>query len=311
MQWIGYEIDFSNHHIGISAERAAWLVRWMKGRLEEGKVDADDLRAVLGRLSFSMGVLEYAKPFLAPVFAWCSALPTGTKPTLPWSISFIFAYLCIELESGGRVAPVRPRALSLGTVFRADAKAEGMTIVLGGWECRDGCPPGRARWFRVELSRATAPWAYARGEPFRAIAALEMFASLLSVIAFVPALEEDAAGTVSITGMTDNAGNCATLTKLMTSKFPLLVILTELAAQLRERRIDLSLEWVPRSQNEEAYALTNNRLELFDVEREIKMDPGAVDWLILPVMMKVADDIYRDVKHRRTGAKEKERETKE
>ena len=197
------------------------------------------------------------------------------------------------------MAAVRPRALSLGTVFRADAKAEGMSIVLGGWECRDGCPPGRARWFRVELTRATAPWAYARGEPFRSIAALEMYASLLSVVAFVPALEDDAAGTVAVTGWTDNAGNCATLSKLMTSKFPLLVILTELAAQLRERRVDLALQWVPRTQNEEADAITNDRVEIFDKTREVKMDPSKVNWIVLPVMMDVAEQIYSDVKLRR------------
>ena len=92
------------------------------------------------------------------------------------------------------------------------------------------------------------------------------------------------------------------MSKLMTSKFPLLVILTELAAQLRERRVDLALQWVPRSQNEEADAITNDRVEIFDKTLEVKMDPSKVDWVVLPVMMGVAEQIYSDVKLRR-GAK--------
>ena len=52
----------------------------------------------------------------------------------------------------------------------------------------------------------------------------------------------------------------------MTTKFPMLVILGELAAQLRALNAELSLEWVPRLQNEEADALTNGDFSAFRPE---------------------------------------------
>ena len=35
----------------------------------------------------------------------------------------------------------------------------------------------------------------------------------------------------------------------MTSKFPLVVVLAELAAQLKKRSLKLDLQWFPRGQN--------------------------------------------------------------
>ena len=161
---------------------------------------------------------------------------------------FILEYIVKELEEGYRMAEVRPRGESLGPVFRADAKAEGQEVVVGGWECRGGTPARRARWFSVRLTRATAPWAFGRGEPFQNIAAIELFASLVSVITFGDEWRKGVKGTLHISGLTDNSGNTSALARLMSSKFPLIVILTEFAAQLRSRGMDLELEWIPRNQ---------------------------------------------------------------
>ena len=301
VQWIGYTIDYEKYTVGISGERARWLTEWMEKVVKEGMVSTEDFRAVLGRLSFSMGVLEYLKPFLSPLFAWISALPYGGRTSLPWSVSFVLAFLCRELRGGGRVAKVVPRKIHLGTVFRADAKAEGTNVVLGGWESRNGCPPSSARWFRLRLTRSTAPWAFARGEPYRAIAALELFASLVSFMLFVPEEEVDGRGTVALTGMTDNLGNVSALSRLMSSKFPLVLVLAEFAAQLRHRRAELDLLWIPREQNEPADALTNDRLELFDAGKEVKVEVESLPFLVLPELIKVADALYAEVRKRREG----------
>ena len=192
----------------------------------------------------------------------------------------------------------------MGPIFRADAKAEGQLVVIGGWECRDGCPTAAARWFRIELTRKTAPWAFGRGEPFRAIAALELFASLVSLMVFAHDLPVDAGAELQLTGLTDNSGNTFALSRLMSSKFPLIVILAEFAAQLREKRMALELQWVPRNQNEEADALTNNRTELFDKAREVKVDLAQLEFVVLPEMVRVADDLYAEVRRRRAAKKE-------
>ena len=93
-------------------------------------------------------------------------------------------------------------------------------------------------------------------------------------------------------GITDNLGNTFALTKLMSSKFPLVVILAELAAQLRSRGMSLNLEWAPRDQNDEADALTNEDFTAFDPARRIEVDVETVEWLVLPRMLGVAGSIY-------------------
>ena len=126
---------------------------------------------------------------------------------LPWSVRFLFTHIAEKIAGDGRANVVRPIGKALGTAFRADAKAEGQKVAVGGWECIGGIPASRARWFAVELDRKTAPWAYARGEPFRSVAALELFATLLSFVLFAPQWPAAAQGSVGLTGITDNMGN--------------------------------------------------------------------------------------------------------
>ena len=148
---------------------------------------------------------------------------------------FLFTLLRDSFSEDRRVVHVPPAIPSLGEAFRADAKAEGQTIVIGGWETLGGCRPHDARWFSVRLDRKSASWAYARGDPFRTIAALELYGTLLCVMLFGDRWPQNARGRATVSGYTDNAGNAALPSRLMTSRFPLVVVLAELAEQLRAR----------------------------------------------------------------------------
>ena len=101
----------------------------------------------------------------------------------------------------------------------------------------------------MTLMRQNAAWASSHGVPFRCIAALVVFGD---------GWKAGREGVARVTGSTDKRGNAAVLTKLMSSKFPLVVILSEVAAQLRQRGMDLQLNWVPREENDAADALTNH-----------------------------------------------------
>ena len=104
-------------------------------------------------------------------------------------------------------------------------------------------------------------------------------------------------------GVTDNLGNSFALARMMTSKFPSVVILTEFALQLRARSAEVSLQWVPRDQNEEADALTNDEFGAFDPARRLDINIGELEWMILPAMLKVSEEIYQDLKGRRERRK--------
>ena len=123
---------------------------------------------------------------------------------------------------------------------------------------------------------------------------MELFATLLCIMLFGDRLQGQR-GTVGLSGVTDNLGNTFVLSKMMTSKFPMVVILTEVAAQLRARDLELGLHWAPREQNEEAYALTNEEFGGFSPARRIAVDLGAIRWIVLPDMLKAAEDIYHEV----------------
>ena len=77
----------------------------------------------------------------------------------------IMRYLASELREF-RMMPCERKTLQLGEVFRMDAKAEGEKVVIGGWLSQGGRKTRDAPRFSLELTRATAAWAFARGEPF-------------------------------------------------------------------------------------------------------------------------------------------------
>ena len=301
VDWIGYWVDLWKGRLGISVRRAQWLAEWMAKQAAEGATDMADFVAVLGRLCFAMGPLEYLRPFIAPLFAWAAAVGPRGRCQLPWSITFILRLLETEMRGEGRVEEIRLVTKDLGVAFRADAKAEGQCVRIGGWECLGGTRPAEARWFAVDLTRTNAPWAFARGEPYRTIASLELFATLVCVTTFGGAWPAGSAGEVRLQGLTDNLGNTFAITKLMSSKFPLVVILAELAAQMRARKMALSVGWTPRDQNEEADALTNGDYAQFGAANRVRVAIEDVKWMVLPKLMAVASDIYTDVQERKAA----------
>lgn len=246
-----------------------------------------------------MGALEHARPFLAPLYSWGAAVGNKGRKNLPWALLFIFRVLLREFTEERRAVIVKPILQDIGLAFRADAKAEGQDVAIGGWECIGGRGAEAARWFSVRLTRKNAPWAYSRGEPYRTIAALELYATLMCVAVFGDAWRGAQVGRMAVSGVTDNQGNSFVLSRLMCSKFPLLVVLAELSEQLRDRDLEMGLFWVPRDQNEEADALSNSDFESFSPDLRIEVDPAEICWKILPQMLEASEEIHREVQELR------------
>ena len=145
-----------------------------------------------------------------------------------------------------------------------------------------GRPTKEAEWFAVALNRQNAPWAFARGESFRVIASLELLGILVGVMALIPEhSDSEQLGLATITCGTDNQGNMFLLDKLLTTKYPLGVVLMELSCQLGLRRAALRANWIPRLQNEEADALTNGDFGHFTAAKRIDVDLGSLPFRIL------------------------------
>ena len=79
----------------------------------------------------------------------------------------------------------------------------------------------------MSLTKATAPRAFSRGEPFRIIAALELLGTLVSLIVLMPEVEArgESAALITMSCSTDNQGNSHLPDRQLTTKYPLGVVL--------------------------------------------------------------------------------------
>jgi hypothetical protein len=273
--------------IGISWRRQEWLVKWITGKLAQPAVLAREIREGLGRLGFAAGPLEHLRPFLGPVYAWCAVTHPSAYVAMPLLLRIVFELL-LGATLAKRVIHCREPRRQRGELFRLDAKAEGDDVMVGGWETGPSPCTMTSRWFAVRLTRRNAPWAFARGETFRVIAALELFGFLCGVMAFVePNTDENYEGEMCFTAFTDNQSNGFLIDRLQTTKFPLCLVLMEVAWQLQARNIAACLKWVPRLQNEEADSLTNSDFTSFNPDLRVQMEVETMPFGILPRLLEV------------------------
>ena len=204
----------------------------------------------------------------------------------------------------GRVARTKIRLEPEGNqdhVFRSDAKAEGETVVIGGWCCSDSRDRGKCRWFSVRLTREDTPWVFESGEAYRAIAALELLGTLASLVAFPQG--RGSARAFHISAGTDNLGNRHLVSRLLTTKFPLCVVLMQLAWILHTQDLELRLDWLPRLQNREADALTNGDFSGFDPNLRVDLQPGHLLQEQFQEILAKGSDLYKEVKELRAKRK--------
>lgn len=294
LAWVGFEISLKGSKLGLSVARSQWLVKWLSDTADVGRVRVADMSAVLGRLSFGLTALGHLRPFLGPVYAWTAAM-TGKViwGQLPKAIILIFRFLARALAGSGRLVSVPPAPGERVELFRTDARAEGNEIWIGGW-AMDSTETKQCRWFSEKLCHTNAPWLFTAGEGYRQIASLELLATLAAVLVFgVPV---NLRGKMLCSAGTDNKGNSHVVARLLTTKFPLAAFLMELAMQLQCVGADLELYWLPRLQNQEADALTNNDLTRFDERLRMRFDLSSFKGLILSDMLACGTELYEEIR---------------
>ena len=303
LDWVGFHIHNPSFSIGISENRADWLIRWMEALIQEPTVETHVFAGGLGRLNFAAMALFFEKPWLGPLYVWSSTIQQSGKQraTIPWGIKLILKWLCERIRNDGRLMRTPDLPKDKGELFRTDAKAENGRATLGGWECRDNTPPGRARWWFMEIRKEDFPWVFSKhNDPQRVIATLELLATLLAIIIFDYKEEDFWTSTCTISADTDNQGVTLAMHKFMSTKWPLTAVLAELGEQLRRRRLELHLSWLRRDLNTEADSITNEDFTAFDAQKEIKVDPKSIQWVVLPEVMEWSKQIYEHTEALRT-----------
>ncbi len=232
--WVGFHTDYRQYALGLSEERAQWAIKWTKECVAEKIVDIRDFQAGVGRLNFAAQALLFYRPFLGILYAWVSATArTGLqRATLPWAVALVLQWLGERLSKERLMTAPRPPKGLVRDWFRADAKATDTQAFIGGWQFHpDG--PMAAQWFAMEITKEDFPWIYSKGSPKKCIAALELLATLLCVKTFGSG-EDMRQRNCVLTASTDNQGNSFIIQKLLTTKYPSIVVLLELTEELKD-----------------------------------------------------------------------------
>ena len=169
-----------------------------------------ELREGLGCLVFVAEPLEHLRPLLGPLFAWASGGPRHHRPLLPAMLLVISDFLAEQLR-GSRTSGCREVGKDHGELFRLDTKAAGSDVAIGGWLNSGGRSTRDAPWFAAKLNKANTELAFARGEPFRVVASLELLGALVGVMVLLPLSTRERApestGVVTVGCATVNQGN--------------------------------------------------------------------------------------------------------
>ena len=265
--FVGYELDYYRKTIGISLKRARWLRDFM-GELEQRRytVPMRDFNEFLGRLGFVARILVWIKPHLAPLYSWSAALDRGCVATMPKMVRLVILYLQSQLEVLTRRLSSSAPLRSHREEFRTDAKCERGRIVLAGHHLVDH------RWFIIEVAPHQAPflfdkglessWASASAELLASLAALQLFGYLedKGVRRIVP---------VAVAAGTDNQANEALAKKRSSTAWPLMLINMQLSHHLFRSSLQLTLNWRPRDENQDADDLTNGLVAKFDAKLRV------------------------------------------
>ena len=122
-----------------------------------------------------------------------------------------------------------------------------------------------------------------------------MLATLIAVRLWAKGLPLGGKGTCWVKGSTDNLSNAYAVSKWMSTKFPLTILIMELSETLRTRDCELNLQWVPRDLNQLADDLTNQKFDSFPLDKRIQFVGGDTKWLVLDRLMHKAQEFHEEL----------------
>jgi hypothetical protein len=96
-------------------------------------------------------------------------------------------------------------------------------------------------------------------------------------------------------GITDNSGNRYAVARLLTTKWPLVAFLAELATQLESKRMLFEMSWVPREQNSEADAITNGDTEWLHPDLRVATVMEELPFMVLKGLLAQGATFYEHI----------------
>ena len=119
-------------------------------------------------------------------------------------------------------------------------------------------------------------------------------------------LSHNKTGLLTLSCGTDNLGNTFLLDRLLTTKYPLGVVLMEVAHQCRRKGLVLRANWVPRLENQEADDLTNLEFKSFDPKKRLDVDLEELEFGVLQHLFDVGDAYVSELAELKAKSKSSE-----
>jgi hypothetical protein len=298
LDWCGYYLDYHKYQLGISEARSRWLLDFFSKTLRDRTVLMRNFVEALGRVGFSSQVLTWAKPYLAPLYAWAARVPEGTTLRLPEVVAYTLLFLQEQLSNGKRLVPCSSPELWCRQLFRTDAKCAEDKVVLAGWWCNDTLVTSEVPWFSLELTPSEVPWLFKpdKGSSWASTSA-EMLAVIVALHHFenlLPKSQRLLAPMVIRAG-TDNQALESLSRKRSSTKLPLLFVMMQLATTSANYNLKLQLQWRPREHNVEADALTNSDFSMFDPAKRVVLPWSSIALDLLGALIAHARSFEADI----------------
>ena len=79
---------------------------------------------------------------------------------------------------------------------------------------------------------------------------------------------------------------------MMSTNYPVTLLVMELSQTLRSRSCELNLHWIPREKNQLADDLTNEKFDSFPMDHRKHFVGGGTKWIILEEMIYKSKEFF-------------------
>ena len=303
VEWVGLFADYTSMKLGLSPKRAAWMAGWTLGVAKTGKIFSKEMEQGLGRLGFAANALTWERPFSGPLYSWSAAIRNKKGALkIPVMLRTLLFFLHERLAAGDSLQdpPIQQQSGEHDIEFFTDAKATENEAWIGGFlQDRDG---NIKEWF----SENWAEWLFVKNDWKRIIASLELLATLVAVRLWTGNNGTKSNGVCWVKAGTDNQSNTYAVSKMMSTKYPLTLLVMELSETLRANGCELNLQWIPREKNQLADDLTNEKFDHFPGELRRRWIGGDTKWVVLERMIFKSKEFYEDLKLERMEARDRQ-----
>ena len=284
--WLGFVINPSRPFVQMARDKHVIVLSLLQD-LASGKVfSTKAIEKALGRIQWATATCPLAKPFLQPFWQWKSACKNAGQPG---KLVRCLAVLLSELFSRQfpQMSPFSPWSDWTGA---SDASAEPFgTTWIGGWFSDLKTPTkDQVYWFQYQLTQASHPWAFKKGDPQKWIAAIELYGTLFLVLLLM-SKQPTAACRLHIPLISDNQGNVYSILNNATRKMPNAVILMELVYQISQAGHMLAPTHSKRDDNQWADELTHPSPKGFSPALKVDIVPLFSKFALIPKLLESSD----------------------